>query len=171
MKKLHQLPKKTKRIALYSLLAFIVAFIGYQMIEYYTQEEKTNVTIDFSVSETNIASKASCNYTMKQGGARIELSKDFSDSTALPNGCLSSFVKIFSSDGKSVTKAGLTFTYDEKYLNTNEDNLTIVRISEDKKEAYPVETKIDKNKNTLYAKTPAEGMWAIANKTQIKKAD
>lgn len=151
------------------MLAVIVAFIGYQMIGYYTKEEKTSVSLDFSVSDKNIASKVTCDYTMKQGSGRIELSKDFSDSTALPNGCLSSFVEIFSSDGKELSKAGLTFAYDEKYLDISEDNLVIVRISENKKEAYPVETKIDKEKNTLYADTSAVGKWAIADKSQIKK--
>ncbi|MBQ4528966.1 MAG: hypothetical protein II998_12940 [Clostridia bacterium] len=164
-----KISKNQKRLFLYILLGIIIAYIGYQMIDYYTAEEKTSVSIKYTPSETNIISKVTAKYTMKQGQGSLKLSKDFTDSSALPYGCVSSFVELSTTDGDTVTKAGLTFEYDEKFLETDEENLVIVRISENKKEAYPVETKLDKDNNTLYANTSAAGKWAVADKAKLKE--
>ncbi|MBQ4629924.1 MAG: hypothetical protein IJB70_02945 [Clostridia bacterium] len=160
--KISEISRGKKRLFLYILLGIIIAYIGYQMISHYTAEEKASVSLNFSASETNIVTKVTADYTMKQGTGKLELSKDFSDASSLPKGCVSSFAALSTTEGEAITKVVLTFEYDEKYLSGDETKLVAVRLSNDLKEFYPAKTTVDTKNNTVTVKTSGEGKWCLA---------
>lgn len=160
-----KLTKNKKRIILIGIIFAALIYPGYQIIKYYTSDKSAYTSLTLLKTDTNIATTAQAYYEMGFGEGNLEMSNTVEKD--LPDGSLSSIVKLDTVNGETVSKTELKIHYDDSLAPENEFDIALARIENGK---YVLENfKIDTKENYVSATVSGSGEWCLADANKISK--